>query len=43
MITLISSILAFATGFIFAIFCLVKCSEEKWQKFKNAVDEERRK
>ena len=43
MITLISSILAFATGFVFSILCLVYCSEEKWNKFKNAVEEERRK
>ena len=43
MITLISSILAFAVGFVFSIFCLLHCSEEKWQKFKNAVEEERRK
>lgn len=43
MITLISSILAFATGFVFAIFCLVKCSEENWQTFKNAVERARRK
>ena len=43
MITLISSILAFAVGFVFAILCLVKCSEEKWQTFKNAVEESRRK
>lgn len=42
MITLISSILAFATGFVFAIFCLLKCSEEKWQKFKNSVEIARR-
>lgn len=38
MITLISSLLAFVVGFVFAIFCLVKCSEEKWQKFKKAVE-----
>ena len=42
MITLISSILAFATGFVFSILCLVHCSEEKWQNFKNAVDKARR-
>lgn len=42
MITLISSILAFAIGFVFAIFCLVKCSEEKWQKFKKAVETARK-
>ena len=43
MITLISSILAFAAGFVFSIFCLAYCSEEKWQNFKNAVDRARRK
>jgi hypothetical protein len=43
MITLISSILAFAVGFVFSILCLVYCSEEKWQNFKNAVEKERRK
>lgn len=43
MITLISSILAFAVGFVFSILCLVYCSEEKWQNFKNAVDKARRK
>ena len=43
MITLISSILAFAVGFVFSILCLVYCSEEKWQNFKNAVERERRK
>ena len=43
MVTLISSILAFATGFVFSILCLVYCSEEKWQNFKSAVDKARRK
>jgi hypothetical protein len=43
MITLISSILAFAAGFVFAIFCLAYCSEENWQNFKNAVEKARRK
>ena len=43
MITLISSVLAFAVGFVFSILCLVYCSEEKWQNFKNAVDKARRK
>lgn len=42
MIALISSILAFAVGFVFSILCLVKCSEEKWQNFKNAVEKARR-
>lgn len=43
MITLISSVLAFVTGFIVSIFCLVYCSDEGWQNFKNAVDKARRK
>ena len=43
MIALISSILAFAAGFAFAILCLVYCSEEKWQNFKNSVERARRK
>ena len=43
MITLISSILAFVAGFVVFIFCLVYCSDEGWQNFKNAVDKARRK
>ena len=43
MITLISLILTFASGFVFSILCLVYCSEKKWQNFKNAVDKARRK
>ena len=43
MITLISTILAFATGFVFSILCLVYCGEEKWHNFKNAVEKARRK
>ena len=43
MITLISSILAFAVGFVFSILCLVYCSEEKWQNFKKSVEKARRK
>ena len=42
-IAIISSILAFATGFVFSIFCLVHCSEDKWQNFKKSVEELRRK
>ena len=41
MITLISSILAFAAGFVSLIYCLIHCSEKKWQKFKNSVDKAR--
>ena len=43
MITLISSILAFAVGFVFLLLSLIYCSEEKWQNFKNAVEKARRK
>lgn len=41
MITLISSILAFAAGFLFSILCLIKCSDEKWRKFRDAVENAR--
>ena len=41
MITFISSILAFAAGFLFCLVCLVKGSDEKWEKFKNAVEKAR--
>ena len=41
MITLISSILAFAAGFLFLILCLTKCSDEKWRKFRDAVEKAR--
>ena len=43
MIILISSILAFATGFVFSILYLTYCSEEKWQNFKKSVERARRK
>lgn len=40
-ICLLSSILAFVSGFLVSIVCLVKCSDEKWQRFRDAVDEAR--
>ena len=41
MITLLSSVLAFAAGFIVLIYYLIHCSEKKWKKFKNAVNKAR--
>ena len=41
MIISISSILAFGAGFLFSIFCLIKCSDEKWCKFRDAVENAR--
>lgn len=41
MITFISSILAFASGFLFLILCLTKCSDEKWRKFRDSVEKAR--
>lgn len=38
---IISSLLAFAAGFVFSIICLMKCSKEKWEKFRDAVEEAR--
>ena len=45
MITLISSILKsileFTAGFLFCKFYLTKCSDKKWQKFKDTVEKRR--
>ena len=41
MITLISSIFAFGAGFLFSITCLINCSDEKWRKFRDAVEKAR--
>lgn len=38
---IISSLLAFAAGFAFSLFCALKCSDEKWEKFKKTVEENR--
>lgn len=40
---IISSLLAFAAGFIFHLFCAIKASDESWEKFKKSVDEIRKK
>ena len=40
-ICIISSLLAFAAGFAFTLFCALRCSDETWEKFKKAVDKER--
>lgn len=40
-ICIISSLLAFAAGFAFSLFCALKCSDEKWEKFKNEVEKQR--
>ena len=42
MITVISSILAFASGFVFCLFCLVKCSNEKWYEIRHKIEEARK-
>ena len=41
MITLISSVLAFAAGFVVLIYYLIHCSEKKWKNFKNDVNKAR--
>ena len=41
MISFISYILAFAAGFLSSILCLIKCSDEKWRKFRDAVEKTR--
>lgn len=43
MITFISSVLAFVAGFLYSILCLIKCSDEKWRKFRDAVEKAREK
>ena len=41
MITFISSIFAFGAGFLFLLVCLIKVSDEKWRKFRDAVEKAR--
>lgn len=41
-ICLLSSLLAFAAGFAFLLLCALKCSDEKWEKFKKTVEESRK-
>lgn len=41
-VCILSSVLAFAAGFLFSIFCLIKCSKDKWERFRNAVEEARK-
>ena len=40
-ICILSSVLAFCTGFIFAFILLAKCSQEKWESMKKVIDETR--
>lgn len=40
-ICLLSSVLAFIAGFLSALACLTKCSKEKWDRVKRAIDEAR--
>lgn len=42
-ICIISSVLAFAAGFAFALFSTLRCSDETWERFKETVDKERAK
>ena len=42
-VLILTSVLAFIAGFIFSIFCLVSCSDEKWRTFRDAVEEKRKK
>lgn len=42
-ICILSSVLAFCAGFIFAFITLAKCSQEKWERMKKVIDETREK
>lgn len=39
-VCILSSVLAFCAGFIYA---LAKCSQEKWERMKKVIDETREK
>lgn len=40
-ICILSSVLAFCIGFIFAFISLAKCSQEKWERMKKVIDDTR--
>ena len=40
-ICIISSVLAFCAGFLFALICALKASDQSWEKFKHTVDKSR--
>lgn len=40
---IISSILAFTVGFLTAMISLAACSQEKWERMKQAIEETREK
>ena len=42
-VCILSSVLAFCAGFIFAFLTLAKCSKEKWERMKKVIDETREK
>ena len=42
MIAVISSVLAFFSGFLFCLLCLAKCSREKWNEVKDVIEKVRK-
>lgn len=40
---IISSLLAFAAGFMTAFISLAKCSQEKWERMRDVIEDTREK
>lgn len=40
-ICILSSVLAFCAGFLFCLLSMTKCSQEKWEKIKTAIEKAR--